>query len=408
MKYAFFTLTALAVPFMPSGATIPRWAFASIMAAVLLFNIELSVWVWALCLYMGLMAWIAPVGYESAYLYWHFLIFIVFFCYSQKHDIIEAVTNGVWAGITLNSVVVIAQYCGWDALPQISGSYGGLFFNHNGGSEVAAIVLVMLAFKGRWLMILPLLPTLALGSRMPIEGIGVALFFIFWSRSRFLSFMVILGVQLIVFGQSHEAYSAYHAGGEQWKSVHDPFSETMLTRLAVWWDTWNGLTLWGHGLGSYITEFPRYQAHSPALMIRYENAHNDILQIVFELGIVGAGLVGALLYRMGRVKPDAAWYGLVVFMVEGLLDFPLYSPVTGVLAAVLTGQLLSDRVAVRSLLGALRSGIQDRFDHLGSPPLPAGRPTVSPVTLPPIRSWLPGDQDRERVGYPGHSAGAPI
>jgi hypothetical protein len=409
MKYTFFILTALVVPFMPSGASVPRWAFASIAAAVLLFDLELSIYVWALCAYVGLMAWVAPVGYEAAYLYWHFLIFVVFFCYAKKHDIIDAVTNGVWAGIVLNSIVVVAQYLGWNGIPQVSGTYGGLFFNHNNGSEAAAMVFIMLAFKGRWLMILPLLPTLALGSRMPIEGIGIALFLILWSQSRFLSFMAVLGAQLIVFGQSHEAYSAYYSGDiAQWNSPHDPLSETMLTRIAVWLDSVGGLTIWGHGLGSFIIEFPKYQTYSDSSNIRYENPHNDILQILFEFGVVGVGLIGAFLYRMGRVKPDAAWYGLLVFMVEGLLDFPLYAPVTGILAAVCTGHLLSDRVVVRSLLGALRSGIQDRFDHLGPAPLPVGKPTVSPHTLPPFRSWVLGGQDGERVGDSRYSTGAQI
>ena len=66
MKYAFFILTALVVPILPSGATVPRWAFVSVMAATLLFKIELSVWAWAVIAYVGLMAWIAPVGYDAA------------------------------------------------------------------------------------------------------------------------------------------------------------------------------------------------------------------------------------------------------------------------------------------------------------------------------------------------------
>ena len=388
MGTVFFFLTILTAPFLPSGATVPRWALLSIVCGVLICRINLSWPFLAMCLYLLVMAWVAPIGYDAAFILWHFLLFTVLFCYAQSLDL-KRIAIGAALGMAVNSGFVIGQVLGWNVIPQLANN-SGLFFNHNMGSEAAAMILALVIAYRLWWLVPGLLPTLYYGSRAPILALGAAAGLALWRRSRFAALITTLGFALFVL-----TFMAREGG------PHGLFeSDDLMQRVGVWMDLAPHLTVWGHGLGSFIVEYPLFQHHSTPLVLRFENAHNDFLQVAYELGLVGALLILVLLMRMLAAPASPAWYAMIVFLVEACFGFPLYEPVSGALAACCAGVIFAGCTSLRGLLPDRGSRIWARVAdyELGS-----FRPRGSvfpPGSVAPVGSGL------QRHHAPSASGGA--
>jgi tetratricopeptide (TPR) repeat protein len=164
----------------------------------------------------------------------------------------------------------------------------------------------------------------------------------------------------------------------------------------------------GVGLGAYPDLYPRYQpaAFNPSTL--YVNAaHNDLLQLVIELGFVGAALclwgawrvgrdlVGAHLFGLGscpvggkasarRSDPFSvgiaagALGGVLVLLVHSLVDFPARIAANGMVAAALLGIAT---VALHTRFGADGDRPLDRMRQLGAGRRWARPPVVSLVVL---------------------------
>ncbi len=105
----------------------------------------------------------------------------------------------------------------------------------------------------------------------------------------------------------------------------------------------------GTGLGTFALAFPRYQSWYTGL--RFDKAHNDYLQLLIEVGLVGiapavvwvTGLFRSVL-RMLRDKSNpfsplrlAAFSGCFGILVHSLVDFNLQIPANALYFAVLAG-----------------------------------------------------------------------
>ena len=338
MGIVFFVLTVIVVPFLPAGGTVPRWAFLSLVCAGLLTRVRLTWGIYTAAGYLALMAWVAPVGFDAAYLYWHALLLIVIFGFARDYDRMDAMIVGAGLGLAVSSAFVIAQYFGYTGVPELQ-PFSGLFYNRNLASEAAAMVLVMAVYTRRWWLVPGLLPTLAVGSRSPLLAIAfvaaVGLYRAGWRWMLLLIPAVAVALMLAI-GDFH----------------HSSQLATLDERFGVWLDTLRGLTLFGHGLGSFMPEFPLLQTHKPTLEWRYENTHNDVLQVIYELGLPAAVVLAVAATRFARAFPSAAWYGLLVFVIEGLFAFPLYEPVTGAMAAVCAGSIFADGLGVWPVIAA--------------------------------------------------------
>ena len=115
--------------------------------------------------------------------------------------------------------------------------------------------------------------------------------------------------------------------------------------------TWSGISTFfpvGAGLGSYAIAFQRFQ--TPSLLGFVEYAHNDYLQLLFELGALGvivllllvlaAVLSGRTLWRTrvisDRLSPALACYlGAFAFAIHAWFDFPAHIPSIAILATLL-------------------------------------------------------------------------
>ncbi len=124
-------------------------------------------------------------------------------------------------------------------------------------------------------------------------------------------------------------------------------------RIPIWQDAWKmaqGRLIFGEGLGTFQWLFPAFERMEPDIPAKY--AHNDYLQALTEIGIVGLALVAwalAVCWRAAarnlRKSKDplargigiASLGALTAIMLQEITDFSLYIPGVAVLAAILTG-----------------------------------------------------------------------
>lgn len=191
------------------------------------------------------------------------------------------------------------------------------------------------------------------------------------------------------------------------------FVQSAAGRHALNIATWNAaLTLLpvGGGLGSYALAFQRFQ--TPALEGFYEYAHNDYLQLLFELGAVGVVIIALWAVALTQVGTQvlrsrrehrvlaspavACLLGCLAFAVHAWFDFPAHIPALAWIAASLAA--FSTRT---DLLGEHRESqsSQRRHKHRrkrggadtandDAAPTVAPAPTISAVTETPVDPQL--------------------
>src|SRR5690606_26754911 len=120
----------------------------------------------------------------------------------------------------------------------------------------------------------------------------------------------------------------------------------------------------GSGFGSFEAVFRAYEP-ADALSVRYMNqAHNDLLQLAIEGGILALALllcgllwIGWSILRLWRFpegsgRRPAIYLGssIALWLAASLVDYPLRPPLAAMVFAVLTAQLsfLSTRARSRS------------------------------------------------------------
>jgi O-antigen ligase len=141
-------------------------------------------------------------------------------------------------------------------------------------------------------------------------------------------------------------------------------------RIPIWRDAWKmvpGRLIFGDGLGTFQWLFPAYERMEPDTPAKY--AHNDYLQGLIELGIVGLLLVFwafAVAWRSAvrnvRKAKDplvrgiglASLGALTAIALQEITDFSLYIPGVAVLTAILLG--LNFRAERLGIAGEENSG----------------------------------------------------
>ncbi len=202
----------------------------------------------------------------------------------------------------------------------------GIFFNKSMGAETSVMTAIGLASTHFWwlvpfvtasIFVMPL-------SRGPIIALSTTIFAYAFTKNRFYSFLIaalLVGVAIRLL-------------------LNAPHLSSNMERVAIWADTVRGITFFGHGLGSFTWQWPYF-----------EHAHNDFLQMAYELGAPGVLLLGSFFGYCLWAGALTERLVLLAFLVEGCFGFTIFNPAAGGLAFLVAGSLCRARVRVRVFRG---------------------------------------------------------
>lgn len=235
----------------------------------------------------------------------------------------DVVIQAFCLGIAVSSVLAIAQSLGYVGISQIVAP-SGLFLNKNIMGEAAAVAFAASLLARRperwswlsaaryWWPALMTLPAIVLSGARAAQ---IASFTAFWLWLPWRWRLLVGGSVLMLLPFV-------------WPTMFGPHVGTLMQRLLLWSNATQNLT-W-LGLGSY--DFSTVQHREPHL-------HNDWLQSVYELGVVGAApilVIVAVTVRGGVV------FSIPVVVIASF-GFPLHMPATGWFIAYLCGAYLRCR-----------------------------------------------------------------
>lgn len=318
----------LAVAFVPNAyadVNVGRWAVAWLCIALLIWIVP-SVR-WSLCggvlLVLALVsfAWAPePLNAINGFLQLGLLAgaFVV-----GRAGCAENIFEGAAWGMIGNSALAVAQVSGWHPVMEVStASPAGLFGNRDFMAEAALLVIVPLVWQRRWFMAAAILPALTLPfDRTVILAGGMVTALMVWKLSRTVTIITIIAacigaaVLTLTPGKLHSAKD----------------------RTDLWKDTLAGTTFLGRGIGQFYNTFPEAATRQPIERIRSDHAHNDWLELTYELGIMGIVLAGLL--SAGVLSGPTCWekYVFLALCVMSCFAFPLHNPATGILGLVAAG-----------------------------------------------------------------------
>jgi O-antigen ligase len=362
-----FLLAIAFNPFTFTGATSPRWALLAVALPFLclrsppgnftithLLGLVFIAWasitlIWTANLWDGLAALILIIILTSA------------FVYGTRLQSLNYIFTGMALGISVSSLILIIPPL--HNLPSIVLLYPhGLFGNRNMLAEVAVLTaLGCLAYKQYWYIpgLLPAIfwqPITRGAILAGLAGFGCWL----WPRSKTLT-AVLAGAVCIA---ALAAYSLDYRIG----SVDE--------RLAAWQAILSHITLSGHGLGSLYTLSPYLTDHWDTTVQRLDHAHNEAIEVLFELGIIGlAAYIAIIAIALGSAAADIRIV-LVGFLVISCVAFPWHIPANAFIGALCLGHAVRHGAALRwrdfHWRSILRLGLKGGADHGDERPILAG------------------------------------
>lgn len=230
-------------------------------------------------------------------------------------------------GAVMESVYVWHQHLGYDLLWAGFESFGrltpvGTLGNTN---YVGAYLGMLLPVAPLWLM--PLIGVGLFGTGcvtamvMALAGLAVRFRFDWrWTLPIVLLSAVVLEIVI-----KSTSFSSMHARMETWQLGVEQM--TPVTAIV------------GRGLGAWIGSIPaiQYQAQAGEL---FAQAHNEYLQLWYEMGAIGLMLVAGFLWQHRRAFLTLPGAGCAAVAVNGLTMFPFHLAITGLTALVLLGMAI--------------------------------------------------------------------
>ena len=232
-------------------------------------------------------------------------------------------------GLAPSLVIGVMQWYGANPVLQLTPNPSGLFVNANLMGEASALTICGLIVTAKdW-------------NGPPLKGCGMVAL-IFSSAALLLSHhrtsmiaLAIAGMTWLI-GNRRFALALMISAAAALAFLLDGLKtgHSLFERLAIWRATASGLTWLGHGAGSFRGLIPLYFLSESEGGLDY--AHNDLLQLAFDYGIVA--IVPAAIFAVLALRSTSPMrYVLIVFGIQSLAEFPLYMPATGFLAALAAG-----------------------------------------------------------------------
>lgn len=350
-------------------ASVPGWTSISIPAGWAAMSIFLPLTLWRgvqltplHILFLCFLGWAAlslawtPDYRDGGFRLWQLTLVYLAFRLGSSLDRIDPIIAGLATGCVISSALAVAQHFGFPYIMtySLTGEAPGLFFNHSLAGQTLALVAIACLMFGLWYHLPLLLPGIYLsGSRggWLVLAVGGALCYIRWPK---LLILAILGLILWVTTSSHSAD---------------------LERLLIWKAAALNLSWLGQGAGSFT-----HLWITTGDAIRHPiEVHNDLLQLLFEFGLVAGILVAIVSICLTRSRSDE-WPVLAAFVFLGAFAFPLFTPISTFLGALCAGRLAADWNRHRLGLSNSRHPILSRPHPQESRASALGREAVSLVT----------------------------
>lgn len=342
----------LSVIYVPGylGAYIPTgWALLSATLPVATWNSSYVLATLFQQLGIGFLAYAllslywTPDQYSGVFALWQYFCISFALLYGAKQSSLEGIAKGLAIGLSISSVVAVAQALGYTTV-LAWGSPSGLLFNSAVLAECAAVTLVLLASYKLWWWIPGLTPSILLPGSKGVFAVLVLVTAAFLNRWLFL-----LAVAALVI-----AGCLTH-------------SDSVAIRASLWTATVSHLSLFGSGIGSMseVLIFWKGQPYAP------EYAHNEFLDLAYQFGLFALAPILLLLAPLLSTK-STAWPAYVTAIAIACYSFPLHTPLPAFLLACLAGYALRDWSLVRVNLLHSRYGLLRRNSN---PQWPANPPS---------------------------------
>ena len=351
-----FAITVLHYPgFIEPGNT-ARWiALSLLLPAFLLFNRHKNPPTVAHWLGLAWLAWAAITllwahsFYDGLIGLWRWLLIgMAFYLGSNMSARSMAWTAGAIAlGTALNGLLALGQYSDltFDFVLETV-SPAGTFANKNYLAEASLVGLVLALSMPRWWLKYPAALLCALGWLLPFSRGAIAagaIVAVLWLISRdrvhrrLCRFSAVFLVAAATIGFSLHFWNV----DLQQSSFGDriAFYANSIAMIAE-----NPL---GQGVGNFWASYPLFHdslidtlADSYRFDSRPRTAHNDMLTIFAEMGIIGGLCFVIVLFLVIYRSRSPYRYALFAILTLGAFNFPLYLPVTGFVAALAAGHML--------------------------------------------------------------------
>lgn len=326
LRWAVMAVGATLLAFMSDddGAPLPwraGWAFMALAGITLLWTPDLI------------------YGLEEGI---HLTILACVFLLGTQQDDLTPAWEGLAAGVAVSGAIALWQVSGVSPVEQVQAP-AGLFMNKNMLAEAGMVALIPMLLAGRpWLALGPLLAALVPASRAVLLALAVVALLL-WRRRKPVEAVLLMAAALATVGTvmwldaAHPGQGAWYASTE-----HMLDGSSSLHRLDYWRETLANLTPLGHGLGSFMANFPAVG-----------HAHSEPIQAAYEIGIIALIPATLLVYLFREPGHHVESLVLAAILVTACFAFPLHMPVTGFAAALAAGHLARLRYRGRGLKPAL-------------------------------------------------------
>lgn len=397
---------ALAICFWPgqAGAAEPsRWCFLGVAMPAMLFLIRVrpslpnllvaATLTWA----AASLLWTDAI-WDGLRAYSELIVLAGLFVIGQELKDPRYLYLGLGTGMAVNSGFAILQWMGFEpVITQFPGSGpAGLFVNPSLLGEASSMMLVLLLANRMWLLSTLTAPSLVLSqNRAGFIACGACVLYMVWKWNRWAAIAA-----LAVIGAA-----ATHI-------IKPNFYDSFMQRTDIWRDAIEGLTVFGRGIGSFYVDFPLYHDHimgeNTVNWTLTAHAHNDTLELLFELGIPGLILMAALGWVIWQSAAYGERYALGCVLISGLAGFPLREPFTAAVAALLAGIAAGRWDLVRGIALCRRPALYRWGQQPFAEPFAPSRADVAAGSLLPAWASAAGDPGQHLVHarcQPEHPAG---
>lgn len=216
----------------------------------------------------------------------------------------------IWLGVII--LVIIVTLYNQSSELNINPNYLGI--------SLAVALAGAIAYNHRWAAPILLLEIWVTQSRTALMGAGIACLIGLWKWSRFVAMALSLLALLFILHQKSDGVLS------------------LWSRLGIWQDTVNHFTIFGHGFGSFFTEYTTWPIRRNMTLQLAPHVYNDFLEFIFELGIGSIALWMLILSAWENHNPRDKLICLTFFAMT-LSHFPLHIPLVAHLFAMTLGHL---------------------------------------------------------------------